>query len=86
MGGPGERARARQLLEQAVLLKQQYAGAPGHPGAPVRLEQAGGWVTTPRVVDCCSDSQARMQRCLMLASHCHVFPPCRRAARAAAAG
>jgi hypothetical protein len=33
MGGPGERARARQLLEQAVLLKQQYAGAPDHPGA-----------------------------------------------------
>lgn len=33
MGGPGERARARQLLEQAVLLKQQFAGAPDHPGA-----------------------------------------------------
>lgn len=32
MGGPGERARARQLLEQAVLLKQQFAGAPDHPG------------------------------------------------------
>lgn len=32
MGGPGERARARQLLEQAVQLKQQFAGAPDHPG------------------------------------------------------
>ncbi|KAL4855431.1 Reticulocyte-binding protein 2 a [Chlorella vulgaris] len=32
MGGPGERARARSLLEQAVLLKQQYAGAADHPG------------------------------------------------------
>lgn len=31
MGGPGERARARQLLEQAVQLKQQFAGAPDHP-------------------------------------------------------
>lgn len=33
MGGAGERARARQLLEQAVLLKQQFAGAADHPGA-----------------------------------------------------
>ena len=33
MGGPGERARARELLEQAVLLKQRFAGAPDHPGA-----------------------------------------------------
>ncbi|PSC67518.1 hypothetical protein C2E20_8825 isoform B [Micractinium conductrix] len=32
MGGAGERARARKLLEQAVLLKQQFAGAPDHPG------------------------------------------------------
>ena len=31
LGGPGERARARQLLEQAVQVKQQYAGAPDHP-------------------------------------------------------
>ena len=31
MGGPGERSRARQLLEQAVLIKQQFAGAPDHP-------------------------------------------------------
>lgn len=45
MGGPGERARARQLLEQAVLLKQQYAGAPDHPGALVGLGQAVVWAT-----------------------------------------
>lgn len=32
MGGPGERARARQLLEQGVLLKQGFAGAKDHPG------------------------------------------------------
>ena len=32
MGGPGERTRARELLEQAVLLKQRFAGAPDHPG------------------------------------------------------
>lgn len=32
MGGAGERARARQLLEQAVLLKQQWAEANDHPG------------------------------------------------------
>jgi hypothetical protein len=31
LGGPGERARARQLLEQAVQVKQQYAGTPDHP-------------------------------------------------------
>jgi hypothetical protein len=31
MGGPGEKARARQLLLQAVHLKQQFAGAPDHP-------------------------------------------------------
>ena len=30
---PGERARARQLLEQAVLMKQRLAGAPDHPCA-----------------------------------------------------
>lgn len=28
---PAERGRARRLLEQAVLLKQQWAGAPDHP-------------------------------------------------------
>lgn len=33
MGGPGERSRARQLLEQAVLVKQEFAGAPDHPAA-----------------------------------------------------
>jgi uncharacterized coiled-coil protein SlyX len=32
LGGPGERARARALLEQAVLLKQRFAGGPDHPG------------------------------------------------------
>ena len=32
MGGPNERGRARKLLEQAVLLKGQYAGRPDHPG------------------------------------------------------
>ena len=32
MGGPGERGRARQLLEQAVKVKQQFSGAPDHPG------------------------------------------------------
>ncbi len=32
LGGPGERGRARQLLERAVLLKQEFAGAPDHPG------------------------------------------------------
>lgn len=31
LGAPGELARARQLLEQAVKLKQQYADAPDHP-------------------------------------------------------
>lgn len=36
MGGPGERSRARQLLEQAVILKQQFAGAPDHPGSYFR--------------------------------------------------
>ena len=30
---PGERGRARRLLEQAVLLKQGWAGAPDHPAA-----------------------------------------------------
>ncbi|GAB4817100.1 hypothetical protein N2152v2_004146 [Parachlorella kessleri] len=33
LGGPSERGRARRLLEQAVLLKQQFAGAPDHPAA-----------------------------------------------------
>ena len=45
MGGPGERARARQLLEQAVLLKQGFAGAKDHPGAgraAGRRGRAGG--------------------------------------------
>lgn len=32
MGGPGERAKARKFLEQAVKLKQKFAGAPDHPG------------------------------------------------------
>lgn len=32
MGGPGEREKARQLLEQAVVLKQQFAGRADHPG------------------------------------------------------
>lgn len=31
LGGPGERGRARQLLERAVLLKQGFAGAADHP-------------------------------------------------------
>jgi hypothetical protein len=44
MGGPGERARARQLLEQAVLLKQQFAGAPDHPGMPTACDDV--WVFT----------------------------------------
>ncbi|KAL4448648.1 hypothetical protein ABPG75_005867 [Micractinium tetrahymenae] len=41
MGGPGERARARQLLEQAVLLKQQFAGAPNHPSVLPELMPLG---------------------------------------------
>lgn len=32
MGGPTEKGQARRLLEQAVLLKQQFANAPDHPG------------------------------------------------------
>lgn len=31
LGSPGERARARKLLEQAVILKQRFAGDPDHP-------------------------------------------------------
>jgi hypothetical protein len=37
MGGLGERARARKLLEQAVLLKQQFAGAADHPGECINM-------------------------------------------------
>ena len=32
LGGPGERGRARELLERAVLLKQKFAGSVDHPG------------------------------------------------------
>jgi hypothetical protein len=31
LGGPGERSRARQMLEQAVILKQKVADASDHP-------------------------------------------------------
>ena len=35
LGGPGELARARQLLEKALQLKQEsVSGAAEHPGAP----------------------------------------------------
>jgi hypothetical protein len=33
LGGPGERARARQMLERAALLKARWVGAERHPGA-----------------------------------------------------
>lgn len=32
MGGPGERARARHLLERAVDLKREFVGSRKHPG------------------------------------------------------
>jgi hypothetical protein len=41
MGGPGERSRARQLLEQAVQLKQQWADAPDHPVVLPELSALG---------------------------------------------
>ena len=41
IGGPGERARARQLLEQAVQLKQQAAGAADHPSVLPELMALG---------------------------------------------
>lgn len=31
LGGPGERARARQMLEKAALLKADWAGSQRHP-------------------------------------------------------
>ena len=34
LGGPGEQARARQMLEKAALLKAQWVGGERHPGAP----------------------------------------------------
>lgn len=34
LGGPGERARARQMLEKAALLKADWVGGSRHPGAP----------------------------------------------------
>ncbi|KAK9815884.1 hypothetical protein WJX72_011277 [[Myrmecia] bisecta] len=38
MGGEGEKARARKLLEQAVRLKQEFAGGPDHPGVLPELD------------------------------------------------
>ena len=32
LGGPGEVARARQMLEKAALLKARWAGGQRHPG------------------------------------------------------
>lgn len=32
MGGPGERARARQMLEKAALLKGDWVGGSRHAG------------------------------------------------------
>jgi hypothetical protein len=32
LGGPGERARARQMLEKAALLKAEWVGGKRHPG------------------------------------------------------
>jgi hypothetical protein len=32
LGGPGERARARQMLEKAALLKAEWVGGRRHPG------------------------------------------------------
>lgn len=37
LGGPGERARARQMLEKAALLKADWVGGSRHPGAPCAL-------------------------------------------------
>ena len=31
LGGPGERARARQMLEKAALLKAEWVGSQRHP-------------------------------------------------------
>ena len=33
LGGPGERARSRQLLERAIQLKRRLTGSARHPGA-----------------------------------------------------
>ena len=33
LGGPGERLRARRLLEQAVMLKESWLESAEHPGA-----------------------------------------------------
>lgn len=33
LGGPGERARARRMLEKAAMLKADWAGSQRHPSA-----------------------------------------------------
>lgn len=94
MGGAGERARARKLLEQAVLLKQQFAGAPDHPGG---AGWEGGIVRRCRR---CSDVSRWATWCMLSGASmpnalsadlmpCLRSVPCtpgRCAARAAAAG
>lgn len=41
LGGPGERARARSLLEKAVTLKEQWLDSDQHPGLLVELDALG---------------------------------------------
>ncbi len=40
LGGPGERARARQMLEKAALLKAEWAGSQRHPSMMPLLASA----------------------------------------------
>ena len=39
LGGPGEVARARQMLEKAALLKARWAGGQRHPGLAQNLSK-----------------------------------------------
>ncbi|KAL0026873.1 hypothetical protein WJX77_008203 [Trebouxia sp. C0004] len=41
LGGPGERARARSLLEKAVTLKEQWLDDDQHPGLLIELDALG---------------------------------------------
>lgn len=65
MGGPGEKVRAKQLLLQAVQLKQQFAGATDHPAVlPEVLALVQVLSTNPEWSGECSDWASTALRAL----------------------
>lgn len=61
LGGPGERARARSLLEKAVLLKEQWLDNDQHPGSANKAKTY--------MIELLGQEKRRQEQCVHLPNH-----------------